>query len=146
MKLRSLLLAWLATVTFEAGASESVDLECREKLLRHVASLESAFATNRAQFDSRMDAVLTKYASSHPAASKADYKSVFDATFEERFRKLFTHLGTLSGYKAMLDGTGDAAGVCAMSERKLRKESEQLAARDKDLYEQIVREMSATFR
>ena len=145
MKLRTLLLGF-AVVAFEAGATESVDPECREKLTRQTASLEAAFTANRSQFDSQVDELLTKYASSHPAASKEDYKAAFDLTFEQRFRKLFIHWNALSGYKDVLDSSADPRDVCKMSERKMRRESEQFAARDKALYDQIVGEMSRTFR
>ena len=147
MKFRALLfLGGLALIASEIGASESLDAVCRDKLTRELASLEAAFAANRSQFDSQVDAVLTKYAASHPAASKADYKATFDMMFEERFRKLFTHWNVVSVYKGVLENGDDPQVVCKMSERKLRKGGESLASQDKALYSQIIGEMSRTFR
>jgi hypothetical protein len=147
VKFRALLfLGGLALIASEIGASESLDAVCRDKLTRELASLEAAFAANRAQFDSQVDAVLTKYAASHPAASKADYKAAFDMMFEERFRKLFTHWNVVSVYKGVLENGDDPQVVCKMSERKLRKGGESLASQDKALYNEIIGEVSRTFR
>jgi hypothetical protein len=147
VKFRALLfLGGLAVVASGAGAAESVDAQCREKLTRERASLEAAFAANRAEFDSRMDEVLTKYAASHPAASKADYKATFDQMFEERFRKLFAHWSVPSVYQGVLDSGSDPNAICKMSERKLRKGGVSLVAQDKALYDQIIGEMAKTFK
>ena len=146
MKLRALFLCGLAVVAFEAGATEPMDPECRDRLTRNIGVLETAFAANRSQFDSQVDELLTKYAASHPAASKQDYKATFDAMFEERFRKEFTHLRILSGYKGVLEGRVVFSDICKLSEKKMSKDSQQFIVQDKALYHQIVGEMSKAFR
>jgi hypothetical protein len=140
-----LLLGGLALAAFEAGAGEPMDAACRERLTRQVATLESAFTANRTQFDGQIDQLLTRYAATHPAASRADYQAVFDQMFEQRFSKLFAHHGVLTVYKSALDGSADSAAACKVPERRMNKEGAKAISQDKALYEQIVREMTKVF-
>lgn len=145
MRLSTILV--LGAFALSAGEADAAELtpECRAKLTEQVTSLEASFTENRSQFDSHVDQLLTKYAASHPAASKADYKAIFDETFQQRFSKLFTHRDVLVSYKGALDGTADAGEMCRMSDRKMRKEREKVIARDKSLHDQILGDMARMF-
>lgn len=145
MRTRLCLLAFLICATLPAHAQ--LDAECNGKFAMQLQSLDAGFAQNKAEFDSAIDALISKYAASHPAATKDDYRSMFDEVLGPRLAaNLQVHENLVRGYRAVLDGQAEPpAGACKVPLRKMNRATQKTIARNKAIYEDFVRQVAAFF-
>jgi hypothetical protein len=145
MSIRLCLLAFLICATLPAHAQ--LDAECNAKFATQLQSLEAGFAQNKAEFDSAIDAIISKYAASHPAATKADYRSTFDEVLGVRLAaSLQVHENLVRGYRAVVDGQAEPpAGGCKVPLGKMNRETKKTIARNKAIYEDFARQVAAFF-